>query len=981
MPARAAALLNQRGLASNIDLTERIAAVLYKSGLFEKAGELYEKLGSNDRALEAYKRGKAFRPAVELTRQVYPQQVVALEEQWGDHLMSIKQMDAAINHYIEANKPFKAIEAAIAAKQWKKAVSIVDTLDPPSSAKSYFLQLAKHFDEVQDYAIAEKYYVLGGRPQDAVDMYTKANKWEKAHTLATTYMSPDEVAFLYVSQAREMEARGKLKEAEKLYLTVGEPDLAINMYKNHKQYDHMIRLVTAYHKDLLDETHLYLAKTLETEGNLRQAEHHYIEGKDWKSAINMYCANNMYEEAYRVGKAYGGPNSAKQVAYLWARSLGGESAVKLLTKFGLLDAAIDFATENLAFDFAFELSRFTADKLKLAEVHYKHAMFLEDEGKFKEAENAFILAGKPKEAILMYIHNENWEEALSVAETYDPGSVPEVLVGQAKIAFERKDYTKAESLLLRAQRPDLAIKFYKDSGVWKEALRFAKEYLPNKLAEVHEEYERYISGKNNSGKEEIISTARMLEQQKEYSRAVEMYLRLNVQHTTDMDVLEQSWMKAVEIAGKFLGGDRTQEVVSAVGARLVENRRYGSAGELYATAERYKDAIDAYITGGLWEKARGIVASSAPKYADYVENAYVVHLKSQGHAEKLVDVDVVAGLDMFAQRGEWDKCLETAARQDQEVLIKYLLMYCLTLLKDSKYEHAVHQIVKYNVPSNPSCFDLYLRLAREILNSRSAAGEGLTALREMLFKLVHGSTLTPQTSIPTPFHDLLTITHLVTLRNYCAKKRDLLTFAAKQSISLLRYTKEITPDKAFYEAGAAAKAAGMSNMAFVCWNRFLDISEAIEEGDASVLENADFENTDVPFDVELPGENMAESKREEVRDWILQVSLDQKINQEIDRRECEECGTSIYDASLVCYRCKHRCEPCVITGYPVLKNKAKCTSCQRPANKDDWNKFLMIERHTVCIEGDLWNALKDDVGTIVGQHRLDGHGHSDNGNE
>jgi intraflagellar transport protein 172 len=34
------------------------------------------------------------------------------------------------------------------------------------------------------------------------------------------------------------------------------------------------------------------------------------------------------------------------VAYLWAKSLGGDSAVKLLNKFGLLEAAIDYASEN-----------------------------------------------------------------------------------------------------------------------------------------------------------------------------------------------------------------------------------------------------------------------------------------------------------------------------------------------------------------------------------------------------------------------------------------------------------------------------------------------------------------------------------------------------------------------------------------------------------------------------------------------------------
>ncbi|KAJ3030518.1 hypothetical protein HK097_005620, partial [Rhizophlyctis rosea] len=466
MPARAAQILNQQGLTGNIELTERIAESLYKAGFYEKAGDLYEKMGSNERALSAYKKGKAFRAAVELARAVYPQEVVKLEEMWGDHLVAQKQMDGAINHYIESGKSFKAVEAAIAAKQWKKATSIVDSLQPPEAGKPYFLQLAQHFEETQDYALAEKYYVAAEKPQVAVDMYTKAGKWEKAHNLATSYMSREEVAFLYISQAKEMETKGKLKEAEKLYLTVNEPDLAINMYKTHKQYDHMIRLVTAYHKDLLGETHLYLGRTLEAEGNLKGAEHHFLEAGDWKSCVNMWCANNLFEEGYRVGKAYGGPTSAKQVAYLWARSLGGESAVKLLTKFSLLSPAIDYATENGAFDFAFELSRFSTDKTKLADVHYKHAMFLEDEGKFKEAEQSFVLAGKPKEAILMYIHNEDWEEALRVAEGYEPESVGEVLIGRAKVCFERNDFPKGESLLLRAQRPELAIKFYKDKGMW-----------------------------------------------------------------------------------------------------------------------------------------------------------------------------------------------------------------------------------------------------------------------------------------------------------------------------------------------------------------------------------------------------------------------------------------------------------------------------------------------------------------------------------
>lgn len=40
--------------------------------------------------------------AVELARSVFPAEVVKLEESWGDHLVQQKQLDAAINHYIEA---------------------------------------------------------------------------------------------------------------------------------------------------------------------------------------------------------------------------------------------------------------------------------------------------------------------------------------------------------------------------------------------------------------------------------------------------------------------------------------------------------------------------------------------------------------------------------------------------------------------------------------------------------------------------------------------------------------------------------------------------------------------------------------------------------------------------------------------------------------------------------------------------------------
>ena len=48
-----------------------------------------------------------------------------------------------------------------------------------------------------------------------------------------------------------------------------------------------------------------------------------------------------------------------------------------------------------------------------------------------------------------------------MAENYDQSLISDVLIGQAKLAFEEKNYQKAEAFLLRAQRPELAVKLYK----------------------------------------------------------------------------------------------------------------------------------------------------------------------------------------------------------------------------------------------------------------------------------------------------------------------------------------------------------------------------------------------------------------------------------------------------------------------------------------------------------------------------------------
>ncbi|XP_053566907.1 LOW QUALITY PROTEIN: intraflagellar transport protein 172 homolog [Bombina bombina] len=940
LPTKAARLcLGNSLLLSESQIIERVTNTLIKGDFHERAGDLFEKVKNYRRALECYCRGSAFRKAVELARMAFPLEVVKLEESWGDYLVQQKQQDAAINHYIEAGCSIKAIEAAVGAQQWKKAIHILELQDP-TTASAYYLRIAQHYASQQEYGVAEQLFIRADRTKDAIDMYTQAGLWEQAHKLASKCMAQEEVSLLYVTQARELEKQGRYREAERLYSTVGEPDLAITMYKKHRMYEDMIRLVAKYHQDLLADTHMHLGKELEAEGRLREAEHHYLEAKDWKAAVNMYRSADMWEEAHRVAKAYGGANAHKHVAYLWAKSLGGDAAVKLLTKFSLLEMAIDYAAENGTFDFAFELSRLSM-KQKLPELHLKYAVYLEDEGRFADAEAEFVKAEKPKEAVLMYVHEQDWDSAQRVAELHDPDSVGDVLEGQARFAFGQREYQKAEALLLRAQRPEVAVRHYKEAGMWSDAIRICKEYLPSKLEQLQQEYEREVTQKGMRGVEAMVVQASEWEQAGEYARAVECYLK--VKDVDNPGLMEKCWMKAAEISIKFLPAARGVEVIRIVGPQLVSIGKHSAAAELFLNMDLIKEAIDAFIDGEEWNKAKRVAKELDPRYEEYVDELYKEYLKNQGKVDSLVGIDVMSALDMYAERGQWEKCIETAAKQSYKVLHKYIALFATHLIKEGHWDKALSLYVQHGAPSNAQNFNIYKRIFVEMVSADAMNNADVyrawADLRDVLYNLCDNLMTSSEANSPAhqEFQQMLLISHYYATRSASQGVSQLEVLAAKLSISLLRHTDLLPADKAFYEAGMAAKTMGWDNAAFIFLNRFVDLVDAIEEGNLGALDHTDFQDTDIPFEVPLPArQHLPLEEREKVREWVLAVSMDQHVEQVLPQ---DERGT--YEASLLASGSGIRSLPCLITGYPVLRNKIEFKQPGKAANKDDWNKFLM----------------------------------------
>jgi len=953
LPVRAAALVQSQQYTQTPEMLETIAAALSKSGLHEKAGNFFEKLNMIERALEAYRKGNAYRKAVELARRNFPREVVQLELEWGNWLVSQKQLDAAINHFIEAGQNVKAIEAAIQARQWSKAVQIVETQDDDVASR-FFKIIAQHFETTKNYEDAEKYYIKARCPQDAVDMYMRIKKWEKVHKVAVSFMSESAVHTLYVNQGQRLEAQGKLKEAEKLYIMVKEPDLAINMYKKNKHYDQMIRLVSQHRKDLLSETYLHLAQQLEAENKFTEAERHYVDGNDWKSAVNMYRAHDMWDDAIRVAKTHGGENTSKQVAYAWAVSLGGEAGAKLLTKFNLIEQAIDYATESGAFDQAFHLAR-SSKKEKLPDVHLKHAMYLEDEGRFREAEEEFINAKKPKEAIEMYIHQQDWPNALRIAENHDPNSRSDVMVAKARSHIDKKDLKQAENIFIEVGKVELAVKMYKDARKWDDAIRIAKSHEnapnigPGMVYELQQEKARGMSAPD--AQQDLMAPGKMWEESGDYSKAIDAYLKITSAHTQDLEYLEEIWEKAVELAMNYVHG-RIAEVVSEVSHRLVDIGRFEQAAEFLEGIDKHKEAIDVYIKAGMWDNARAL-GKTAPQLQSYVEEMLKRSSDARGGgggggggggssnpAKGAMPVTGMGrttsggeSIQELAKRGDWERCLQVAKKMGQEAVDQYVALHVASFSAGESMQ-AVRVLQQHGTPLGSNNVALYKQIARDVLGRGrgKATTEGtwlppIQELREVLFKIWSAMQAQGNTDAgdQRDVERLLQAAHLLCLQASCrAKGAGMAEVEQKICVSLLRYCDILPADRVFYEAGMACKAAGKLNQAFVLCNRFLDICDAMEESDSSMMENTDFEGTDVPFEFNLQEKPFVpENDREEVRDWVLQLSMDKQVEPVLPTRACVKCNTKNYDASLVCSGCNTKFKPCVVTGYPVMRGRGE----------------------------------------------------------
>ncbi|KYM98440.1 hypothetical protein ALC62_10796, partial [Cyphomyrmex costatus] len=494
-PGRAARLvLVDNELLEDERIVEEVISGLKATDLTELAGELLEKTGVGSEAIKCYAQAGVFARALDLARKIDPTLVVELERDWGKHLSENGHYDAAINHFIEAGETVLALKAAINARQWRKALQIIQVIeDDDPEIRQQCEKLGEYFSSIGERSLAENLFIRAENAQRAVEIHIQSGDWMRAHQVAQEHMKSDEANQVLAKHAESLQQNGELHHAESLYVAIGDHDEAIAMYRKAGNRSDMVRLVSQHRPDLLQTTHQHLARELDAAGKPREAEEHFLGAGDWRGAVTAYRSANMWEDALRVAKKASGEKAAQQVALMWARTLAPELGARLLMRLGYLEPCLQLACEANLFDWALEIAKYgTVDQKK--EVHYRYAMALEDEGRFVEAEKEFVQAGKAMEAVQMYIHTRDWESAEDVARSHSQEAVGQVLIARAAEAAEGQDYATAEALLLRAHKPEMIIEHYKTAGMWSEALRVCREYLPSQEAALRRELGQRSAG-------------------------------------------------------------------------------------------------------------------------------------------------------------------------------------------------------------------------------------------------------------------------------------------------------------------------------------------------------------------------------------------------------------------------------------------------------------------------------------------------------
>lgn len=116
----------------------------------------------------------------------------------------------------------------------------------------------------------------------------------------------------------------------------------------------------------------------------------------------------------------------------------------------------------------------------------------------------------------MYTHQQQWSAALRVAQAHDAASVTTILRQKGDALVAGGKLADAEAVFTQAHSPERAVRAYRDAGLWDDALRVARQWQPELVAEIEaaRSAAAHGAGGSSDGSAAVrLQQARMLERQ------------------------------------------------------------------------------------------------------------------------------------------------------------------------------------------------------------------------------------------------------------------------------------------------------------------------------------------------------------------------------------------------------------------------------------------------------------------------------------
>jgi len=78
------------------------------------------------------------------------------------------------------------------ARKWKKAKELLES-QPREEVLQYYQKIAEYYDEINQYELAERFYLIADLPRKVFTMYCKAKKFEQAKRVAQENLPREEI--------------------------------------------------------------------------------------------------------------------------------------------------------------------------------------------------------------------------------------------------------------------------------------------------------------------------------------------------------------------------------------------------------------------------------------------------------------------------------------------------------------------------------------------------------------------------------------------------------------------------------------------------------------------------------------------------------------------------------------------------------------------------------------------------------------------